>query len=640
MGVNERHERLVLIVVTFTPHPAEFGRSGQYRTAVYVLGISALYHDAAAAVVQDGRVVAAVQEERFSRRKHDPSLPANAIEWCLSRPELAGDELAAVAYYDKPLSTFSRILHSYAAGGPRGLRTINTALSGWLRRKLWTAYEIEKLLDGLGVRLPGDVLFSEHHLSHAAAAFHPSPFERATILTIDGVGEWATTSIGHGIGRRVDLIEEVRFPNSLGLLYSAFTAHAGFKVNSGEYKLMGLAPYGEPRYVERIRENLIDVGPEGSYALNMRYFGFLAGDRMTNRRFDLLFDGPPRAPESPITRRECDLASSIQLVIEEVVVRMARHAYETVGERDLVMAGGVALNCVANGRLAREGIFDRIWVQPAAGDAGSAIGAATWAWHGVLGNDRRADPADGMSGALLGPEYRSDDVRAALDAAERPYVCLPDRGERNSRLADLLAEGEVVGVFQGRAEFGPRALGNRSILADPRRPDMQRTLNLRIKKRESFRPFAPAVLAEHAGEWFELDAESPYMLFTTQIARHHQGVVSQRSPGATIAERLSAVNSDIPAVTHVDGSARVQTVDATRSPQFHALLTAFYDLTGCPVVVNTSFNVRGEPIVNTPEEAYQCFMTTDMDWLLLEDCLLDRRAQPTWTGREVQWEPD
>lgn len=610
-----------------------------------MLGISGLYHDSAAAVLRDGRVVAAVQEERFTRRKHDPSIPAHAIEWCLSRPELQGDELVAVAYYDKPLSTFSRIIRSYAAAGPRGLRSINAALSEWLRRKLWTAYEIEKVLKGIGTAIPGDLLFSNHHLSHAAAAFHPSPFEQAAILTVDGVGEWATSSIGRGIGRRVELLEELRFPNSLGLLYSAFTYHAGFKVNSGEYKLMGLAPYGEPTYVEAIRDHLIDVTPEGSFRLDMSYFAFLAGQRMTNRRFDALFGGPARVPESPITQRECDLARSIQVVLEDVVLRMARHARELTAEHDLVMAGGVALNCVANGRLRREGIFDRIWIQPAAGDAGSAIGAATWAWHQVLGHEREPDAADGMSGSLLGPSYTIDEIRSELDAAERPYEQISDPAARAARIAELLDAGGVVGVFQGRAEFGPRALGNRSILADPRSPDMQRTLNLRIKKRESFRPFAPAVLAEYASEWFDMDHDSPYMLFTAQVTATHlrdpepsDADASDSEP--SVMERLHAVRSNIPAVTHVDGSARVQTVDAVRAPGLHRLLSAFHERTGCPVLVNTSFNVRGEPIVNTPTDAYRCFMTTEMDWLMLEDCLLDRRKQPAWIGSSVVRELD
>ncbi len=605
-----------------------------------VLGISGLYHDSAAALLRDGDIVAAAQEERFTRRKHDPRLPVNAIEWCLDHAEVPHDGLSSVVYYDKPLSTFSRVLRSYSAAGPRGLRSINAAMSEWLRRKLWTPYEIEKALRGLGYDMPGDLLYSDHHLSHAAAAFYPSPFEHAAILTIDGVGEWATSSIGRGRGRTVELIEELRFPNSLGLLYSAFTYHCGFKVNSGEYKLMGLAPYGTPRYERAILNHLVDLSPQGSFTLNMAYFDFLAGERMTNARFDAVFGGPARKPESEITQRECDLARSIQVVLEEIVLRMARHARSVTGETDLVMAGGVALNCVANGRLAREGIFDRIWIQPAAGDAGSSLGAALWAWHQVQGNEREVAASDSMAGAQLGPSFSSAAIRALLDDEARPYVRIDDDQERARRIAELLAEEHVVGMFQGRMEFGPRALGNRSILADPRSPSMQRVLNEKIKQRESFRPFAPAVMAEHAGAWFDLDHDSPYMLFTAPVAAQHLREPDVVADGADVFERLHAIRSSIPAVTHVDGSARVQTVDADRSPAFHRLLSAFYDLTGCPILVNTSFNVRGEPIVHTPEDAYRCFMTTDMDYLVLEDCLLDRRDQPEWTGEAIDVELD
>ncbi len=606
---------------------------------MHVLGISALYHDAAAAVVSDGEIVAAAQEERFTRRKHDPSFPTNAIRWCLEEAGVGHDELTAVAYYDKPLTTFSRILRSYVAAGPRGLRSINAALSEWMTRKLWTPYEIEKGLRDLGYDVPEPLLFAEHHLSHAAAAFYPSPFERAAILTMDGVGEWATSSIGRGAGRRVELVEELRFPNSLGLLYSAFTYQAGFKVNSGEYKLMGLAPYGRPRYRDEILEHLVDLSPQGSFTLDMRYFDFLAGRRMTNRRFEEVF-GPRREPEGPITARECDLARSIQEVLEEVVLRMARHAHEVTGESDVVLAGGVALNCVANGRLRDEGPFERIWVQPAAGDAGSALGAALWAWHQVRGEERTVVDGDAMHGARLGPAWTPASIVAVLEDEGRPHRRIEDAAERDRVVAARLAEGAVVGVFEGRMEFGPRALGGRSILADPRSPDVQRTLNEKIKQRESFRPFAPAVLAEHAADWFVLDDESPYMLFTTRVHPDHLGEPEPVADGADIFEQLAAVRSDIPAVTHVDGSARVQTVDADRAPGFHRLLTAFRELTGCPVLVNTSFNVRGEPIVNTPDDAYRCFMTTDMDVLVLEDCVLERADQPPWTGPAVELELD
>ncbi len=599
---------------------------------MHVLGISALYHDSAASVVSDGVVVAAAQEERFTRRKHDPSFPTNAIDWCLRHAGVGHDGLDAVVYYDKPLSTFSRILRSYAAAGTQGLRSVNAAVSEWVNRKLWTPYEIEKGLRNLGYDVPDPILFADHHTSHAAAAFYPSPFERATVLTIDGVGEWATSSIGSGAGRRLELLEEIRFPNSLGLLYSAFTYHAGFKVNSGEYKLMGLAPYGRPRFADAIREHLVDVTPEGSFTLDMRYFDFLAGTKMTSRRFDHMFGGPPRRPESAITQRECDLARSIQEVLEEVVLRMATHALDLTGEPNLVMAGGVALNCVANARLLAEGPFERIWVQPAAGDAGSAVGAALWAWHEVLDQPRTTDPHDGMHGALLGPSFDADGISAELERAGRPHQRIPDRDDRADHVAELLADGNVVGMFQGRMEFGPRALGNRSILADPRDTEMQRVLNAKIKQRESFRPFAPAVLAEHASEWFELTHESPYMLFTAPVAAARRDESGDPGEDASIFEQLAAIRSDIPAVTHVDGSARVQTVDVERAPEFHRLLSAFHRRTGCPVLVNTSFNVRGEPIVHTPEDAYRCFMTTEMDVLVLEDCILLRGEQPEWTG--------
>lgn len=614
--------------------------TSRYRAHVFVLGISGLYHDSAAALLCDGEVVAAAQEERFTRRKHDPALPLNAIEWCLEHAEVPHDGLETVAYYDKPLSTFSRVLRSYAAAGPKGLRSINAALSEWTKRKLWTPYEIEKALLGLGLEVPRPIIFSEHHLSHAAAAFYPSPFDSAAILTVDGVGEWATSSIGRASGSRIELLEELRFPNSLGLLYSAFTYQAGFKVNSGEYKLMGLAPFGKPRYADTIREHLIDLSDEGSFTLDMAYFDFLAGTRMTNSRFDALFDGPPRRPESEITSRECDLARSIQEVLEEIVLRMARHAKALTGEQSLVMAGGVALNCVANSRLLAEGPFEQIWVQPAAGDAGSALGAALWAWHMVGGHERTTDPQDSMSGAQLGPSFASSIVRAELTAESRPFRRIEDPQQRSDEIAGLLADGNVVGMFQGRMEFGPRALGNRSILADPRSQEMQRLLNEKIKQRESFRPFAPAVMAEHASEWFELDHESPYMLFTTRVRSDRLGTSEPLADGVDIFDQLAAIRSDIPAVTHVDGSARVQTVDEARHPEFHRLLSAFNQLTGCPVLVNTSFNVRGEPIVHTPADAYRCFMTTGMDWLVLEDCLLDRREQPEWTGAAIQLELD
>lgn len=485
---------------------------------IAILGISALYHDAAAALVVDGEVVAAAQQERFSRVKHDPSFPLDAIEYCLQEGAVQLDGLTAVAYYDKPLTTFVRVMKSYVAAGPRGIRTFPRAMNEWSTRKLWTSLEIERGIRTLGWEMPEDLYYAEHHVSHAAAAFYPSPFERAAIVTMDGVGEWATSSIGVGRGRTVELLREQRFPDSLGLLYSAFTYHCGFRVNSGEYKLMGLAPYGEPAYVDRILTDLVELSEDGSLRLDLRYFDFLAGRRMTNRRFEGLFDGPAREPEAPVTKRECDLARSIQEVTEQAVMGTARTAREVTGEENLVLAGGVALNCVANGRLRRDGVFDEIWVQPAAGDAGSAVGCALWAHHQVLERPRQVCTPDAMSGTYLGPGFAGDDIAADLATADRPFERLTDPDRRADRVADLLDGGGVVAVFQGRMEFGPRALGHRSILADPRDPETQRTLNLRVKQREGFRPFAPAVLAEHAREWFELEGPSPYMTFVAPVA--------------------------------------------------------------------------------------------------------------------------
>ncbi|MEZ5182478.1 MAG: carbamoyltransferase N-terminal domain-containing protein [Acidimicrobiales bacterium] len=596
-----------------------------------VLGISALYHDAAAAVVVDGAVAAAVQQERLSRRKHDPSFPVEAIQACFEEAGVRAGDLAAVAYYDKPLTTFLRIVRSAAAAGPKGIASFPGAMSEWSRRKLWTSYEIERALRSLGHRLPGRPLYAEHHVSHAAAAFFPSPFERAAIITMDGVGEWATSSIGRGRGREVELLREQRFPDSLGLLYSAFTHHCGFRVNSGEYKLMGLAPYGEPAYVERILTDLVELGEDGAMRMDLRYFDHLAGRRMTNARFDQLFDGPARDPEAPIDQRTCDLARSIQEVVERAVLATARTARELTGEANVVLAGGVALNCVANGRLRREGPFEDVWVQPAAGDAGSALGCALWAHHQVLGQARTPQRPDAMGGTYLGPTPDPERIAADLDAAGRPYERIADPDERAARIAAHLADGRVVAVLQGRMEFGPRALGHRSILADARDPDAQRTLNLRVKKREGFRPFAPAVLAEHADEWFETSGPSPYMTFVDPVAADRL-VPAERTDGATITEVAAQVRSQIPAVTHVDGSARLQTVDAQQAPELHRILAAFHARTGCPVLVNTSFNVRGEPIVATAEDAYRCFATTDLDVLVLEECLLRREDQPPWDG--------
>lgn len=599
---------------------------------VHLLGVSAFYHDAAAALVRDGEVVAAAQEERFTRLKNDAALPVEAIRYCLEEGGVEPDGIDAVVYYEKPITSFVRVLKTFTAIGPKGARTFPRAIDEMVRRKLWIAYELEKALRDLGYRRPGEMLYAEHHMSHAAAAYYPSPFDAACVLTFDGVGEWATSSIGVGRGRRLDLLQEMRFPHSIGLLYSAFTYSAGFKVNSGEYKLMGLAPFGEPTYRDAILEHLVDLREDGSFTADLRYFDYLSGRRMTNARFDELVGGPPRHPEEPIEQRHCDLARSIQDVIEEVVLRMARHAHELTGERRAVLGGGVALNCVANGRLLREGPFDEVWVQPAAGDAGSALGCALWAWHEVHEGERPRPPApDGMQGALLGPAFDGELIAKELEAADRPHERIEDRDELARRVAGLIAEGGAVGVLSGRMEFGPRALGARSILADPRDPQMQRTLNLRIKQRESFRPFAPAVLAERAQEWFEFDGDSPYMSFVAPVkGADADEALASRSDNLT--DRLDLVRSAIPAVTHVDGSARLQTVTAERAPWLHRLLVSFEELTGCPVLVNTSFNVRGEPIVRTPEEAYRCFMTTDLDHLVLEDCVLSKEDQPPWQG--------
>jgi len=602
---------------------------------MYVLGVSALYHDAAAALLCDGEIIAAAQEERFTRRKNDPSLPVNAIEYCLREGGVPADGIEMVAYYEKPLSSFVRVLKTFTAIGPKGFRTFPRAMDEALRNKLWVSYELDRALGRLGYDRPGQTVFAEHHVSHAAAAYYPSPFDSACILTFDGVGEWATSSIGVGRGRRVDLLQEMRFPDSLGLLYAAFTYAAGFRVNSGEYKLMGLAPYGRPTYRDVILDRLVDLREDGSFTVDQAYFDYLAGERMTSPRFDLLFDGPTRQPDAPITRRECDLARSVQDVTEEIVLRMARHAHELTGERRAVIGGGVGLNCVANGRLLREGPFEDLWVQPAAGDAGSAVGCALWAWHEVAESARPSpDGRDTMHGALLGPGPGK--VADALDAEARPHEHIGDPDVLAQRVAQLLADGAVVGVCRGRMEFGPRALGNRSILADPRSPDMQRRLNLKIKHRESFRPFAPIVLEERVSDWFELDRPSPYMSIVAPVI----GATPASPPAddgqpddpADLSERLAEVRSPIPAVTHVDGSARIQTVDRDRNPQLRRLLEAFEELTGCPVLVNTSFNVRGEPIVADLEDAYRCFMTTDMDWLLLDECLLSKSEQPEWVG--------
>ena len=594
-----------------------------------ILGISAYYHDAAAALLRDGEIIAAAQEERFTRKKHDASFPLNAVHYCLAEGRVAPDGLDAIAFYDKPITKFARILETYMSVAPRGLRSFMMALPMWMREKLWIPLKIEESLDDSGIRMPKGLYFPSHHESHAASAFYPSPFERAAILTIDGVGEWDTSTIGHGRGREVEILEALHFPHSLGLLYSAFTYFTGFRVNSGEYKLMGLAPYGRPVYVQAIYDHLLDVREDGSFRLNMEYFGYLDGLTMTNGRFARLFGGPPRRPETEITERERDLARSIQVVTEEIVMKMAAHARELTGEKHLCLAGGVALNCVANGRLLREGPFEDIWIQPAAGDAGGAVGAAQVVWHMVEKQPRRAPGGkDGMRGAYLGPAFSDDEIGAFLAARGYParQVTGPDWARE---IARAMAEEKVVGLCQGRMEFGPRALGGRSIIGDARSPRMQSVMNLKIKYRESFRPFAPSCLEERVGEYFELDRPSPYMLLVAPV-KAERCIGLEDVDKLSIKERINQRRSDIPAITHVDYSARVQTVNAETNRPYYDILKAFEELTGYGIIINTSFNVRGEPIVCTPEDAYRCFMRTEMDVLVLGCYILQKPDQPPW----------
>ncbi len=587
-----------------------------------VLGLSAFYHDSAACLLREGEIVAAAQEERFTRRKHDPSFPEHAVGYCLETAGLSPADLDMVAFYDKPMLKFERLLETYVNYAPRGLPSFLKAMPLWLRRKLWIGDLVRGELEGF----EGRMVYPEHHQSHAASAFFPSPFEEAAVITMDGVGEWATASWGTGSGNRVELLRELHFPHSLGLLYSAFTYYLGFRVNSGEYKVMGLAPYGEPRYAELILRELVDLREDGSFRLDMRYFNYCSGLTMTGRRFAELFGAPRREPESAIDRRHMDLAASVQRVTEEIVMRTARHVRAETGMRYLCMAGGVALNCVANGILLREGVFDDIWVQPAAGDAGGALGAALFGWHQVLGEERFPPRSgDRQRGSLLGPEWSDRQVSEWLGEKGCPHERLPE-GELLREVAGELDAGAVVGWFQGRMEFGPRALGCRSILGDARSPEMQRRINLKVKFRESFRPFAPSVLEEEAGDYFELDRPSPYMLLVAPVRRERR--TGEAGEGLSGFERLHVTRSDVPAVTHVDCSARVQTVGESAHPRYRALLRAFRELTGYGILVNTSFNVRGEPIVRSPEDAYACFMRTDMDLLVIGDCLLRKLDQP------------
>ena len=596
-----------------------------------ILGISAFYHDSAACLVRDGDIFAAAQEERFTRKKHDFRWPENAIEYCLKEGGLKGSELDYIVFYDKPFIKFERILESYLTYAPRGFASFLKAIPIWLKQKLWMKHFIANQLD-----FEGKILFPEHHESHAASAFFPSPFQEAAFITIDGVGEWTTTSYGIGKDNAIEILAEIKFPHSLGLLYSAFTYYTGFKVNSGEYKVMGLAPYGEPKYVGKIYDHLLDLQEDGSFKLNQEYFNYSVGLTMTNRKFNKLFGGPPRKPESLLTQKEMDLARSVQVVIEEAMTRMAKHVRAETGMKNLCLAGGVALNCVSNGKLLREGPFERIWIQPAAGDAGGALGAALYVWYQYLGNTRKADAAkDTQKGSYLGPGFTSDEIRSYLDENNLPYHKIND-GELPRKVAELITKEKVVGWFNGRMEFGPRALGSRSIVGDSRSPKMQSTMNLKIKFRESFRPFAPTVLEERVSDFFEMEVESPYMLLVASVREDKRIPMTDEQKKLFGIDKLNVPRSSIPAITHVDYSARVQTVNRSVNPQYYDMIRAFEDMTGCPVIINTSFNVRGEPIVCKPEHAYLCFMRTNMDYLVMENYLLDKKEQPELKG-DTDW---
>ncbi len=592
-----------------------------------ILGISAFYHDSAAAIVVDGRIVAAAQEERFTRIKHDPAFPKNAVDYCLAEAGVSYDEIDYVGFYDKPLVTFERLLETFLAVAPRGFGSFCKAIPVWLKQKL----RLPKLIrQELGGKYKRRIIFAGHHESHAASAFFPSPFEEAAILTLDGVGEWSTATTGVGSKNRIDLQHELRFPHSLGLLYSAFTSFCGFKVNSGEYKLMGLAPYGNPKFVDLIRDQMMDLKPDGSFRLNMKYFDYCHGNRMPSRKFEELFGVPFRQSESTLTQDYMDIAASIQKVTEEIALRLTRDLQSRTGQKNLVMAGGVALNCVANGRLLRETDFDNIWIQPAAGDAGGALGVALLVWHQLLNNNRAVEKPDAQSGSYLGPSFSSDEIEAVLKPANAIYQSYSDESELCDRVAELLASENVVGWFQGRMEFGPRALGGRSILGDARSKDMQSVMNQKIKFRESFRPFAPSILRDHVHEYFETrkNEDSPYMLLVADVKKEHRLELSDVEQANEGIDLLNLTRSTIPAITHVDFSARIQTVDSERHGRYYDLLKAFHKKTNSPVLINTSFNVRGEPIVCTPEDAYRCFLATDMDVLVLENCVLLKKEQP------------
>ncbi len=641
---------------------------------VSVLGISAFYHDSAACLVVDGEIIAAAQEERFTRIKHDHNFPLHAVRYCLDEAKLTPADLDYVGFYDKPLLKFDRLLETYLDYAPSGFSSFLKALPLWMREKLWmpdlirtemgkaTGEDDERAAKKLGKKFEWKLLFGDHHESHAASAFYPSPFEEAAILTIDGVGEWATSSIGIGKSNEITLLKELRFPDSLGLLYSAFTYYTGFKVNSGEYKVMGLAPYGEPKYVGLIKDKLLEIREDGSLKMNHEFFSYSQGLRMTNRAFDKLFQSPPRKPESPITQKEMDLARSIQVITEEVMLKMTRFAHQETGMKKLCLAGGVALNCVANGRVLREVPFDDIWIQPAAGDAGGALGIALAIWHRYLGKPRESAErkgtwqsgksfrpmlgqtpgqtvkattlyADGMKGSYLGPKHSEEEIETFLKSQQAPYTKYT-REELPGRVAELLASGKIIGLHQGRMEFGPRALGARSIIGDPRSAEMQSAMNLKIKYRESFRPFAPSILRERVSEWFELDSDSPYMLLVANVNEPRRNKVTANEELLWGIAKLKASRSQVPAVTHVDYSARIQTVRRETNPLYWDIIDAFEKKTGCPIIVNTSFNVRGEPIVCTPQDSYRCFMRTEMDFLVLETCVLDKKEQPAAAENE------
>ncbi|MBV6465435.1 MAG: hypothetical protein DYG84_13280 [Candidatus Brocadia sp. AMX3] len=596
-----------------------------------ILGISAFYHDSAACLVQDGRIVSAAQEERFTRKKHDFSFPTNAIQYCLQESGLKVEDLDFVAFYDKPFLKFERILMTYLAYAPVGIRSFIKAMPLWIKQKIWMKEFIKKELD-----FAGKIIFPEHHESHAASAFFPSPFQEAAVLTLDGVGEWATTSYGVGKDNKIDILAEIHFPHSLGLLYSAFTYYTGFKVNSGEYKVMGLAPYGEPKYKDIILSELMDLKEDGSFKLNMKYFNYCAGLTMTNKRFDRLFGGPPRKPESLLTQREMDLARSVQEVTEEVMMRVTRHVYKETGQKNLCMAGGVALNCVGNGKIVREGPFENIWIQPSAGDAGGALGAAMFVWYQYLENKRTADnKKDFQRGSYLGPEYEDKSISDYLRKNKIPFTEISNE-DIPEKIADLIAEQKVIGWFQGRMEFGPRALGSRSIIGDARSPKMQEVMNLKTKFRESFRPFAPSVIKERVSDFFEFDKESPYMLLVAPVKKEIRREMSEEEVQLFGIDKLNVVRSSIPAVTHIDYSARIQTVDKDVNPLFYRTIAAFDKKYGCPVIINTSFNVRGEPIVCTPEDAYLCFMRTNMDYLILGNFLIEKKEQKP-LDKDIDW---